>query len=156
MFLLIFRERHIDIREKHRSVASCTRPLWGSNPWPFGVWDNTPSNWATWPGPARAFLIIFKYFNLFLEKGGEETSTFLHFIFRHIVLNLKPKDTIEKEVHPRLSSLVQSLFFLCVPSPLCLRGNLHHKASSCMCSHLFPEFLFYILGLIIYQYFFKS
>ena len=25
-------------------------PDWGSNPQLFGVWDNAPSNWATWPG----------------------------------------------------------------------------------------------------------
>ena len=31
-------------------------PGWESHPQPFGVWNNAPTNWATWPGPdARLF-----------------------------------------------------------------------------------------------------
>ena len=52
------RERNVDVREKHWSVAPCTRPNWGPNlpprhvPWP-GIWPTTfccvgrcPTNWA--------------------------------------------------------------------------------------------------------------
>ena len=38
------RERNINMREKHWSVASCTHPDWGSNLQPFGVRDNAPDN----------------------------------------------------------------------------------------------------------------
>ena len=50
------RERNIDAREKHPSVASCTSPDWGRihnigicpdhelNPQPFRAQDNTPTN----------------------------------------------------------------------------------------------------------------
>ena len=38
------------MREKHQSVASCMRSNHGSNPQPFGIWDDAPTNWATWPG----------------------------------------------------------------------------------------------------------
>ena len=50
------RQRNIEVREKHQMVASRTHPDWdqtynrgtcpdwGSNPQPFGVWDDTPTN----------------------------------------------------------------------------------------------------------------
>ena len=59
------RERNISVREKHRSVAPCTCSDWGpvvgaqtgdgtrdlgvcpageSNPRPFSLWDNVPTN----------------------------------------------------------------------------------------------------------------
>ena len=56
------RETNIDVKEKHWSFASCTCSDQGSHlqprhvPWlgieeqPFGVWDDAPTNWATWPG----------------------------------------------------------------------------------------------------------
>ena len=55
------REKAIEVRERYRSVASHTHPDWDwicnlcmrsdqeSNPQPFGVWDNAPTNWDTWP-----------------------------------------------------------------------------------------------------------
>ena len=45
-----------------RSLGVC--PDWGSNTRPFGVWINTPTNWATWPGQSfltvPCFTFIFK------------------------------------------------------------------------------------------------
>ena len=53
------RERNVHVREKHQSVASCTRPDWGLNPHPrhvpwLGIKPTTfwfvgrhPTNWAT-------------------------------------------------------------------------------------------------------------
>ena len=43
------RERNINMREKHPSVASYTCPDQGWNPQPLGVWNNAPTNRATWP-----------------------------------------------------------------------------------------------------------
>ena len=31
------------------------------NPWPFGVWDNIPTNWATWPGTTYTFHVYNLY-----------------------------------------------------------------------------------------------
>ena len=51
--------RDMDVREKHWSVSSGLYsdrglnlqfrhvPGWESNPQPFGVWDEAPTNWAT-------------------------------------------------------------------------------------------------------------
>ena len=53
------RERNIDCLPplctptRNRTQGTC--PDWGSNPPPFGVWDNAPTNWATRPG-LQAFL----------------------------------------------------------------------------------------------------
>ena len=62
------REKHIDVRKKHWLVASHMHaiepgmcPDWESNPQPFGVQDDAPTNWATWPG-----LFIFKILSCFL------------------------------------------------------------------------------------------
>ena len=44
------RERNIDVGEKHWSVACQMHPDQESNPGPFGVLDNVPTNWATQPG----------------------------------------------------------------------------------------------------------
>ena len=77
--LLIFfwereRERNIDVREKHWSVASCMRPNQGSNrnldmcpdresnPQTFGVQGDAPINWATQLG---LFLIFWETSILF-------------------------------------------------------------------------------------------
>ena len=32
-------------------------PDGGSNPQPFGVWEDDPINWATWPGPISFFFL---------------------------------------------------------------------------------------------------
>ena len=56
MFLLILeteegKEKETSIvRGKHQLVASHTCPNWGSNLQSFGVQDNAPTNYATWPG----------------------------------------------------------------------------------------------------------
>ena len=56
------RQTDIDVRERYQSVASRTHPTkdqnhnlgtcsdQGSDPQPFVVPDNTPTNWATCPG----------------------------------------------------------------------------------------------------------
>ena len=46
------RDRNIDVREKHLLVASRLCPDQGLNPQPFGVWDDAPTNLATWPEPS--------------------------------------------------------------------------------------------------------
>ena len=51
------RERHTNVREKHRLVASSMHPNQESNPQgpnlqPFGVRDNAPTHGTT---PARAY-----------------------------------------------------------------------------------------------------
>ena len=58
------RERNIDVKEKHQSIAShmCpTRswtcnlgicPEWGSNATPFCLQEDVPTNWTTWQGLA--------------------------------------------------------------------------------------------------------
>ena len=38
------RERNIDGTQKHKSVALHTHPNRGSNPQPFGVWDDALTN----------------------------------------------------------------------------------------------------------------
>lgn len=38
------RERNKDVREKHRLVASHMNPDWGSNPCPFSLQDDNPTN----------------------------------------------------------------------------------------------------------------
>ena len=38
------RERDLNVREKHRSDASRMWPDPGSNPQPFGVWDDVPTH----------------------------------------------------------------------------------------------------------------
>ena len=46
------RERNIDVREKHRLAASCTRPDWGPNLQPSHVpWIQT--DLITWLGRSR-------------------------------------------------------------------------------------------------------
>ena len=52
-------ERNIDMRERHLLFAFCTLPHqgpnpnwdmypnWELNPWPFSLWDKTPSKWVT-------------------------------------------------------------------------------------------------------------
>ena len=62
------RERDISVRKKCQWVASHTLSYWGLNsqprhvPWPgiepptFWLWNNAPTNWATWPG--LTFLIL--------------------------------------------------------------------------------------------------
>ena len=57
------REREIDVGEKHWSLPTICAPTrdqtinlgmcpdQGSNPQYFGVWDDAPNNWDTWPGP---------------------------------------------------------------------------------------------------------
>ena len=48
------RERNIDVKEKHRLVASCMRPDWEPNRQPFlGLRDNAPTNGAIWPQPKK-------------------------------------------------------------------------------------------------------
>lgn len=59
LFKLIWereKEKNISVREKHRSVASrippnqVSNPMYPdqkSNPWPFTLWEDTPTNWAT-------------------------------------------------------------------------------------------------------------
>ena len=84
-FLFIFRgrerrekerERNISVWEKHWLVASCMLPTgdWTHNPgmcphrelnqWPFSLWDNFQTRWAT---PARAIVsfsyLVFSVFN---------------------------------------------------------------------------------------------
>ena len=57
------RQTDVDMREKHQSIASHMLPNQGlgipqlgmcpdrgSNPQPFGVWGNAPTNLATWLG----------------------------------------------------------------------------------------------------------
>ena len=76
-----FRERERDTKggrdgkekEKHRSAASRNHPDRASNPQPrsvpwlgiepttFWVWDDSPTNWATQPGPTRLY---FQYWTL--------------------------------------------------------------------------------------------
>ena len=51
--------------EKLDLVAPCIILDGESNPWPFGLWEDTPLNWAT---PARAvclFFFLFFYFFIF-------------------------------------------------------------------------------------------
>ena len=48
-------ERNINVREKHRLVASCMHPDWESNLQHFGAWCDTPTNQATWPGLIWSF-----------------------------------------------------------------------------------------------------
>ena len=62
------REREPDVRENIdwlpvvwtpiRDQTSQPRyvPDWGSNPQPFGVWDDAPTNWATRPWPSEILL----------------------------------------------------------------------------------------------------
>ena len=38
------KEGEVGEREKHRSVVSCTYPDRGTNPQPFGIWDDAPTN----------------------------------------------------------------------------------------------------------------
>ena len=55
------RERDIDqffplhalTRDRTHNLGMC--PEWGSNPQLFGVQDNAPTNWATWPGLWQVF-----------------------------------------------------------------------------------------------------
>ena len=47
------RERNIDMREKHKLVASCMCPDWKLNQWPFNFAGWCPTNWAT---PVRAII----------------------------------------------------------------------------------------------------
>ena len=66
------RERNIDVKEKHQSVASCMHPDWDqtrnldmcpdreSKPQPFGLGNDAPTNWAT---PARAAVSFFRWEN---------------------------------------------------------------------------------------------
>ena len=70
------RKRNIDVEREHWSVPpihTMTRSRthirgmccdWGSNPQPLGIWDNTPTNWATQSG-------LEKLFYLFVLVGGE-------------------------------------------------------------------------------------
>ena len=60
------RERQTSMWEKHPSVGSCTctksthnlgmYPDWESNPRPFRLWDDAPTNWTT-PGRATMRLV---------------------------------------------------------------------------------------------------
>ena len=52
------RERNTDVREKCPSAASCMCPNWCLNPQPFGVWDDSPNNSATWPGQYKGFYFL--------------------------------------------------------------------------------------------------
>ena len=54
------RERDIDVRGKHGTDASCTRPNLGFNLQPLCVWDNCLTNWTTWPGLFYFFLQTYK------------------------------------------------------------------------------------------------
>ena len=67
------RQTDIDIREKHQLVASHLCPDWELNLQPFGVWDDTPTNWAI---PARATTILFK--SVFLLRWNSH-SKIIHF-----------------------------------------------------------------------------
>ena len=70
------REKH-DVRKKHQWVSSvCTLtgnqtcnlgiyPDQGLNPQQFGVWDDTPTNWATLPGQLYILLKV---------KGGSKCT----------------------------------------------------------------------------------
>ena len=63
------RERNIDLlplvytptRDWTHSLGMC--PDQESNPWPSGLWDNTPTNWITL---TRARLALFFFLNVFL------------------------------------------------------------------------------------------
>ena len=52
--------RNIDMREKHQGVVSHMCPNRGLNPQPFGVWDNAPTDWATWPRPHICNFVVIK------------------------------------------------------------------------------------------------
>ena len=54
-----FRERNVDVREKHRLVTSHIRHDWESNPQPFGVSDDPPANWAIPARVEQTFLLRF-------------------------------------------------------------------------------------------------
>ena len=67
MYLLVLgREEGIERerkrgREREREIVCATTgdwthnlgmcPDWRLNPQPFGVWEDAPTNWSTWPGP---------------------------------------------------------------------------------------------------------
>ena len=79
------KERNINVREKHRLVASYTHPNqvqtcnlgmcsdWESEPQPFGVWDDTPTSWPTQLGQIlyiltfTSIVFLFPYFKKSLE-----------------------------------------------------------------------------------------
>ena len=52
---------------------------WESNPQALGVWDDVPTNWATWPGPAYFNFSIFQLLNacqdlLVSQRVGSESA----------------------------------------------------------------------------------
>ena len=67
------RERNINVREKHWSVTWDQTHNLGMcpdqklNPWPFSLWNNTPTNWATL---ARAWDLFIFWLTLKLVSWG--------------------------------------------------------------------------------------
>ena len=56
-------------REKHRSIASCTRPIWGSNQQPFGYGTTVQPTEPHWPGlPSPLLITMFLIFSSIPDK----------------------------------------------------------------------------------------
>lgn len=68
------RERETLMREKHRSVASCICPDWVSNPPPFSLWEDTPTNRDTLARAVWFFRKEFKYWFFFSSSLWLNTS----------------------------------------------------------------------------------
>lgn len=67
-------EERDDVREKHQlsdpsSPQPPMYPDWGSNPQPFGIWWDDPTNWTPWPGQD---VHIFQVTIIFLEMCLKE------------------------------------------------------------------------------------
>ena len=89
MFIDDFRENkgkeNTNMSEKHRLIASWTCPSWDrtcnlgmcpdweSNLQYFGIWEDTPSNWATWLGLTGDLINLFFNGGILMQANQSKT-----------------------------------------------------------------------------------
>ena len=91
------REKNIDVREKHWSVASCMRPHRESNQQPVCLSGKAPTNWTIWSGLTLASLLRI----IFLRS--DHIVNFISLIFSFKLQSSTPLyscTTISLPIHP--------------------------------------------------------
>ena len=62
------------VPQQGMELVPCMCPDRGSNPQPFGVRDNGPTNWATWPGLKSICSCVFNQYVQYVKEQKAENS----------------------------------------------------------------------------------